>query len=817
MNSYLPQQSLSGGTGSPYYAFIADPFHQRILCSNLASPSALLRHECLSADLYQAYLHSPSTSLLQFRSIREDLLDVIIKANESSERHLFRFRDETGYWHFGWLSSTTLHSGSSAEQQWLCGLITLAQNNSVEEEHGDQPLNSRLVWMIDRNMRLTHVSDECRMLGFDPGTLLGSGEPRFLPADTREFFDGLAQGEFALNVGSPHCSMPDTRVVRQPICAVDGSRLSATIQFSLLFDENGAVFGALGIADFTPSRALLESERQLFSAVFESISEGIFVTDRNGYILRANPAFYDVTGYAPQQILGLHCGHLWKRNYGPELFRRIRRTLNGNNAWRDEIIYSHASGEQRPALLSFSQTRNQKHEVQSYVGVLMDIADKKQNETRIHRLAYYDALTEVGNRSLFQERLALAVEQAEANDTALAVLFLDMDRFKPVNDSLGHSAGDQLLKGVARRLLYCIGEQDTVARMGGDEFAILLRDIAPDTAEQAVVKVASRVLAQFYSPFIIANREVFTSCSIGIALYPRHGLSGETLLRNADTAMYAAKRAGKNNYQFFSEDMNRSAMERLIMENALRKALMNEDFELYFQPQYSVSNGMMTGVEVLLRWNHPQFGDVKPLEFIALAERTDLIIPLGEWVFQQACEKIAAWREKGIEFGRVGINVSVHQLKRRDFADWVLYQIQRYGIDPARLEIEITESALMEDVEHSLAVLRKLQAANLRIAIDDFGTGYSSLSYLRRFPVSTLKIDKVFIDDIERDKGTLELTQTVIAIAKSLKLGVIAEGVESWAQYRLLHEQGCDEVQGFYLSRALSEADLLELVACAQA
>ncbi|MEZ5505811.1 MAG: EAL domain-containing protein [Gammaproteobacteria bacterium] len=281
--------------------------------------------------------------------------------------------------------------------------------------------------------------------------------------------------------------------------------------------------------------------------------------------------------------------------------------------------------------------------------------------------------------------------------------------------------------------------------------------------------------------------------------------------------MYAAKRSGKNNYQFFDEDMNRRAMDRLIMENAMRKALVNEDFELYFQPQYSVNNGVMTGVEVLLRWEHPQFGNVNPLEFIHLAERTDLIIPLGDWVFQQTCEKMAAWRKQGIEFGRVSINVSAHQFKRRDFADWLLYQLRHYQIDPTKLEIEITESALMEDVEHSLAVLEQLQQEKLRIAIDDFGTGYSSLSYLRRFPISTLKIDKAFIDDIELDKGTLELTQTVIAIAKSLKLGVIAEGVESWGQYRLLHEQGCDEVQGFYLSRALSEADLLELVACEQA
>ena len=815
MNSSFSQQHAATGIGSPYYVFIADRRQQRILCSNLASPSTLLRHESLEADLYQAYMHSPASSLLQFRNIKEDLLEVMVKADDASESHQFRFRDEGGYWRFGWVNSATLLAGPEAEHQFLGGLISLAQNSP--QNGMDTQIGSQLVWMTDRDLRLTHISRDCRTLGFDAKTLLTKGELSFLPQESRDFFTSLAFGEFGLHrVDGQLCSMPDTRVVRMPLCSVDGAPVSATIQLSLLFDERGAVTGSLGIADFVPSKELLESERQLFSAIFESISEGIFVTDRNGYILRANPAFYEVSGYLPRQILGLHCSQLWKHNHGPEMFRKIRHSLMRDGTWREEIVYTHANGDKRPALCSFSQTHNLKHEVQHYVGVLMDIADKKRNEHKIHRLAFYDSLTEVGNRSLFHERLRVAVEQAEQQGSVLAVLFLDLDRFKPVNDSLGHSAGDQLLKGVARRLLYCIGEGDTVARMGGDEFAIILRNLHQDNAEQSAIRMASRVLAQFYSPFMIAGREVFTSCSIGIGLYPHHGTTAEVLLRSADTAMYDAKRSGKNNYQFFDEAMNRRAMDRLIMENAMRKALLNEDFELYFQPQYSVPHGVMTGVEVLLRWDHPQFGDVKPLEFINLAERTDLIIPLGEWVFQETCERMALWRQQGIHFGRVGINVSVHQFKRPDFADWVLFQVRRFGINPAQLEIEITESALMDDVDHTLEVLNQLRQADIRIAVDDFGTGYSSLSYLRRFPINTLKIDKVFIDDIAADKGTLELTQAVIAIAKSLKLGVIAEGVETWDQYRLLSEQGCDEVQGYFLSRALSETALLDLVACEQ-
>ena len=415
----------------------------------------------------------------------------------------------------------------------------------------------------------------------------------------------------------------------------------------------------------------------------------------------------------------------------------------------------------------------------------------------------------VANRLLFRERLKDAVDSASPA-SSLAVLFLDLDRFKPVNDSLGHGAGDQLLKGVARRLLYCLGEGDTVARMGGDEFAILVCNVSDVQQEEVAIKTASKVLAQFFSPFLIDGREVYTSASIGISLYPHHGHDSEVLLRSADTAMYDAKRSGKNNYKFYDEQMNKRAMDRLIMENAMRKALIKEDFDLYFQPQYSVNDGTMTGVEVLLRWDHPVFGTVRPLEFIDLAEKTDLIIPLGEWVFHKTCEKLAKWHSRGVSVGRVAVNVSANQFKRDDFADWVLFHVQRYGINPNLLEIEITESALMEDVDHSLHMLNTLRQANIRIAVDDFGTGYSSLNYLRRFPISTLKIDRVFIEDIVDDPSTLELAQTVIAIAKSLKLGVIAEGVENLEQYRLLSEQGCDEVQGYYLCKALSESSLLK-------
>lgn len=799
-SSLIVSEPLYPGRYTPNFVFVADQMQQRILCSNIANPQTLLQQDNLEIDHYQVYLNSPMASEVSFRNIKEDLMDTILKAPNGQKGQLFRFRDDMGFWRFGYLEPVVLHGGKSAENTYFCGVISLLQNPA---SHGDldQPMLSRLVWVTDSDLKLTQVGSECRTLGFDVATLLAGGELRFLTEETASFLQSVCEDLFQ----SEH---PETRVIRQAVRALDGSAVSATIQFSILYNESGNIVGTLGIADFYPSRELLDSERQLFSAMFESISEGIFITDRNGFILRANPAFYQVTGYQPSQILGIHCSYLWKNLYGPEYFRKIRHCMQRDLSWKEECRYIRSDGNVRPAILSFSQTRNARNEVQNYVGMLMDISDKKRDEQRIYRLAHYDSLTGVANRLLFRERLKDAVDSASPA-SSLAVLFLDLDRFKPVNDSLGHGAGDQLLKGVARRLLYCLGEGDTVARMGGDEFAILVRNVSDLQQEEVAIKTASKVLAQFFSPFLIDGREVYTSASIGISLYPHHGHDSEVLLRSADTAMYDAKRSGKNNYKFYDEQMNKRAMDRLIMENAMRKALIKEDFDLYFQPQYSVNDGTMTGVEVLLRWDHPVFGTVRPLEFIDLAEKTDLIIPLGEWVFHKTCEKLAKWHSRGVSVGRVAVNVSANQFKRDDFADWVLFHVQRYGINPNLLEIEITESALMEDVDHSLHMLNTLRQANIRIAVDDFGTGYSSLNYLRRFPISTLKIDRVFVEDIVDDPSTLELAQTVIAIAKSLKLGVIAEGVENLEQYRLLSEQGCDEVQGYYLCKALSESSLL--------
>ena len=588
--------------------------------------------------------------------------------------------------------------------------------------------------------------------------------------------------------------------------------IAATIQYNLLFAENGELTGVLGKAEFFPSREQLESERQLFSAVFEAMSEGLFITDSQGYIIKANAALCDLTGYSEQELTGTHCSILWRAHYGPEFFKKINDRLSKSSLWKEEVLFQRADGRARPGFLSFCSTLNADHEIQNYVGTLIDIAEQKKNERFIHRLEYYDPLTGLANRRMFCTRLEEIIAQATKQNSGLAVLFIDLDRFKPVNDSWGHRVGDQLLRQIALRLKQILSDAEVLARVGADEFAILIQASDIEFMYQAAVRMATSVQAQFRAPIQFEEREIFASASIGIALYPGDGHSAESMLRNADTAMVAAKNSGYHSYQFYDRKMHKDAKSRLTMENALRRALINESLELSFQPQFSIRSGAMSGIEVLARWTHSELGEVKPTEFIPLAEQTGLIIPLGDWVFQHTCEKIAHWRTLGIAFDKVSVNVSVFQFKRNDFADWVLFQLRRHHIDPASIELEITESALMENIDQSVQILTRLKASKLRIAIDDFGTGYSSLNYLRKLPVDTLKIDRVFVEDIVNNENTWQLTKNMIAIAKSLRMSVVVEGVENWEQYRLLRGFDCDEVQGHIMSKPLKEESLINLV-----
>ena len=455
------------------------------------------------------------------------------------------------------------------------------------------------------------------------------------------------------------------------------------------------------------------------------------------------------------------------------------------------------------------------------LGATQDISDRKEVEGQIRLLAYYDGLTLLPNRRLFMEKLDLALENARRREGSLAVLFLDLDRFKQINDTLGHSAGDRLLQGVAERLRKCLRSSDAVARgealnltddvarLGGDEFIVSITNIA--RGEDAA-RVARRVQEALEPPFKLDENEVFVTASIGISLFPQDGSDLESLLKNADSAMYHAKDAGRSNYQFYSKSMNAAALQKLTLENKLRRALEREEFQLYFQPQIDVRSWSIIGAEALIRWRHPDLGLVPPAEFIGLAEETGLILPIGEWVLRTACAQAKAWQDAGHGPLVMAVNISGRQFRGKNLAQTIGQTIGACALDPRRIELEITESVLMHSVDETVNTLRILKAMGPRIAVDDFGTGYSSLSYLRRFPIDTLKLDQSFIQDSVKDRGTAAIVAGVIDMAHGLGLEVIAEGVETAEQRTLLFQDGCHIMQGYLFGRPVPAPEFEQLL-----
>ncbi|MGD2082858.1 MAG: EAL domain-containing protein [Chromatiales bacterium] len=454
-------------------------------------------------------------------------------------------------------------------------------------------------------------------------------------------------------------------------------------------------------------------------------------------------------------------------------------------------------------------------------GTVQDVTERVRAEDKVRKLAYYDGLTNLLNRVSFTERLAQEVARAERHAWRLGVLFLDVDDFKRINDTLGHSAGDLLLKTVAERLRGCVRVSDTVtrvdssqglhqvARLGGDEFTLLLVDLRHG---EDVATVATRVLEKLSIPFMLAGSETFITSSIGIAVYPEDGEDAETLVKNADTAMYFAKRAGKNQYQFYDESMNALALRRLALDNNLRRALERGEFALHYQPQMDLRSGCIDAAEALLRWHNPELGDVSPMDFIALAEENGTIIPIGEWVIRTACAQAKAWRDEGLGIRRVAVNVSIAQFVQTNFADVIRKALEDAGLEPEGLELEVTESLLAKDVEGSVRTLNALKEIGVQLSIDDFGTGYSSMSHLKNFPVDRIKIDRSFVTGISLDPDDVAITMAVLSMAKSMRLSVVAEGVETQEQMNFFQEKLCEQVQGYFLSRPVPAEDLTAFV-----
>ncbi|MFC4728007.1 putative bifunctional diguanylate cyclase/phosphodiesterase [Coralloluteibacterium thermophilus] len=544
-----------------------------------------------------------------------------------------------------------------------------------------------------------------------------------------------------------------------------------------------------------------ERERRIASQVLRSMNEAVAVVDLQFHFVAINPAFTRITGYEEAQTLGHPSRLLDSQQHDAGFYRRMHDALVRQGHWAGEMWQRRRDGEEFLCWLQASEVCDEAGARTHFVIVLSDITDKKRAEQELRYLANYDTLTGLPNRALLSERLARAIVRARRRGRRVAVLFLDLDRFKDINDSLGHAAGDRILKSAAARLLETVGTTDTVARLGGDEFTVVIEDIEDLPGAEAV---AADVLAAFARPLEIDDRQDVTiSPSVGISLYPDHGLAPTELIKFADTAMYQAKALGRNTYQFYTEAMDAESRRRATIASALRKALERDELRLVFQPRLSLIDGRITGVEALLRWCSAELGEIPPTTFVPLAEESGQILRIGEWVLREACAALARWRQHGLTDIAMAVNVSVLQLLRGNLPEVIAEILQETGVPASRLELEVTESMVMANAAQSTAALHALRKIGVSLAIDDFGTGYSSLIYLKRLPIDTLKIDKEFVGDITHDPDDEAITATVITMAHSLGLNVIAEGVETEDQLAYLREQGCDEIQGFWLSKPL--------------
>ena len=579
-----------------------------------------------------------------------------------------------------------------------------------------------------------------------------------------------------------------------------------------LFDQQGNVIELVGTTtDITEQKraesALRASERR-YRLLFERNLAGVLRTSLEGRILECNQATADILGYgSPEELVAVTASSFYESPSDRDLL--IQELRSKKSLSNREMKFRCKNGEFAYVLANFSLIEDDPESEPLIEWTLVDISERKVAEARAQALAYYDPLTALPNRTLLRDRLSQALALARRHNHKVAVFFIDLDRFKVINDSLGHSIGDLLLKEVALRLKKCLRETDSVARLGGDEFVVVLSHLRE---VHEATTVAQRLLKAVAATFDIQGNMLNISCSLGVSIYPEHGSDSETLIKNADAAMYMAKETGRNHSQLFTPDLSASAVQRLTLESGLRLALQRGEFFLNYQPQMEIATGRITGLEALLRWQHPQLGLVPPNQFIEVAETTGLIVRIGEWVLSTACCDARQWQTAGLLSAPVAVNVSALQLRQVGFCKMVGTVLKEAGLAPEYLQLELTETTLLANADLMLSVLQELKAMGVTLAIDDFGTGYSSFSYLRKIRFDKFKIDGVFIRDVAENPDDASITSAIISMAKNLRLKVIAEGVEKEAQLSFLRANRCDEIQGYYFCRPLSAAGISEFL-----
>ena len=581
------------------------------------------------------------------------------------------------------------------------------------------------------------------------------------------------------------------------------------------FNEVATAFsrmaGELHASNEVLEQRVIERTRSLslMASVFQHSGEAILITDVDNNIVDVNVSFTRLTGYSRDEVIGKNPGILASDNTPQETYREMWAALKSNGFWQGEIWDKHKDGHTYPKWLSITVMRDDKGKLVNYVASFSDITERKAAEAEIKYLAHHDTLTQLSNRFTLTERLSQVMTEASRNRTKVAVMFIDLDRFKNINDTLGHDVGDQLLIQVAQRLKGCARKSDIIARLGGDEFVLAMTDV---NNTDVIFRLAEKILHTLGEAYFVGGRHLNSSPSIGIAVCPDNGETVEMVMKNADIAMYHAKQKGRNTYQYFDPSMNAASLERLELESDMRTGLGRGEFCLYYQPQLCLTTGRVVGVEALAQWRHPSRGHVLPETFISIAEESGWMQTLGDWIVRTACQQLKTFADGGLPDLRMSINLSARQFNYKRIAETIEEAIVDAAVTPSLIEFEITETMAMTEPNEAAEAMRRIRDIGVKLSIDDFGTGYSSLRYLKMLPVSCLKIDRSFVRDIETDPNDAAICSATISLAHSLGLSVVAEGVETQAQWDYLKQMGCDVIQGYYVSRPLPANHAIEFV-----
>ncbi|MDH5484924.1 MAG: EAL domain-containing protein [Gammaproteobacteria bacterium] len=708
----------------------------------------------------------------------------------------FRIKHQSGSWREVEVSGCAI---SRDKKGWARHVFTVMRDLSHSESRYRTVLENLHdgLWVLDKTGSIRFINPSmAAMLGYSSEEILG--KPVF------NLQDEQTAAKYKKRISRKH--KPSNEAFELELIHKKGVKVLVQVVSVPLFEGKRYDGVVETLKDITEQKNQ-QLRLKLLSSAVEQSGSMVLITNQDGDIEYVNRKFGEVTGYAKEEVLGENARLLRAEEIDAEQITDLWATITSGQDWHGELETRKKDGSKFWSYMTISAITDDKGQITNYVMVCEDVSQLKEARQKMEQLAYVDSLTGLANRVLFRDRLEQVLKVVQRSSSKAGLLYLDLDQFKRINDSLGHDVGDALLMKVAENLRQCVRHQDTVARMGGDEFVILLTDIEGVSGASAV---ARKILRSMARPVRLLKHEIIITPSIGITMAPDDSLNADILLKNADLAMYRAKSQGRNNYQFFTEEMNARVLDHLVIENELRSAIENDELLLNFQAQKSIETGELLGAEALIRWQHPEKGLVDPEYFIPIAETAGLMIPLGKWVLRKACREWRAMELAGMPALRLAVNLSTRQFRDPDLISSIQDILDETGFKPIQLELEITETTLMEHLDHAIGVLDKIKALGISISIDDFGTGYSSLNYLKRLPLDALKIDKTFIDDIPNDKDDMEIAAAVIAMAHKLNLKVIAEGVETQEQWDFLKANQCDMGQGFIVSKPILAEQFLK-------